>query len=1054
MIKRSRIAVGVRAAIACGASALALATAAQAQGDETDEIVVTGSRIAVNAATSAANPVAVIGGDEITTSGETDIAFLLRESPSLQGSLPGNFSAFNAADNNSASDLGASFLNLRSLGINRTLVLQNGRRHVPGGNGQSSVDVNTIPASLIERVEVLTGGASSIYGADAVSGVVNFILRDGSDFDGLEVRLQGGISDEGDAQEGLITVAYGDEFAGGRGQFVAGVEYTRNSSVFSSERDFAGLGLASAIPVNDDIAAAFGVNPLASNTFVTDRRLPVSSALGIVSILNGAPPPEFDDDGNLIGGALGGEAGQAGFALGLLGPNGELGAVPLNDGSGSGVPRFQVVDGELRPFNPADVFVGLFAGVGGDGVPATPDSELILPSSDRILTNFSATYDLNDRHKVFFEGKYAFTDTFDSVQVNGFNDDIPIALDNPFIPTALQTQLDGLIAQGVDPILAISRDTLDTIALPRVDAERTTLRFVGGVEGELPFGLNYSVSYNYGRTDADIRFINTRIEERFFASVDAVVDPATGDIVCRSSIDPTAVPASPGFPFVPFNTDADGDFDPVTFDLNDGQCQPTSLFGADAISPEAAAFAFVDTFEETVITQNVVSAVVTGDTSEYFELPAGPIGFALGFEYRDEDNTFTPDPLVLQELTFGSNNSGPTLALEGSQTATEGYLEAVIPLAAEERFAEYLEFKGSARFSAYDGIGRTNTWSIGGRYQPVESLTFRGTFAIAIRVPNIAELFSPQQPATIGADDDPCNPEEIGNGTEFREANCLAFVAPGFDSTDFNTAFVPGLSGGNPDLEPERAETWTVGFVLEPEYIPNLTIIADFYDIDIDGAIDDLSAFDIAEACVDLPSIDNQFCSQIDRDTVNGNITGFSSGQINLGALQTQGVDWSVTYSFELADLFGGGGDYGDLRFNSVGTYFIQFNEFQDPVDFTVFENLLGEFAIPEIITNFSADWNYRGFRLGWRGRYESSQLLNDDSLSNEALAANPLAFDPFETGSAFVHDFTADYQLSDQFRIYGGVNNALDRDPFLSTLSRPAGPRGRFFFLGLEADF
>ncbi|MEO0879222.1 MAG: TonB-dependent receptor plug domain-containing protein, partial [Pseudomonadota bacterium] len=577
-------------------AAMAVAPAAIAQEEERDEIIVTGSRIAVDNTTSAASPVVAIGGDEIATAGETDISFLLRESPALQGSLPGNFSAFNAADNNSASDLGIGFLNLRSLGVNRTLVLQNGRRHVPGGTGQSAVDVNTIPASLIDRVEVLTGGASSIYGADAVTGVVNFILRDGSDFDGLEVRLQGGISDEGDAEEGFISVAYGDEFANGRGDFVVGVEYTRNSSVFASDRDFAGSGFASELPVNDAVASFLGINPGAANTFAADNRLPVSSALGIISILNA-------NDGL--------NSAFAGFALGLLNDDGSDPGVPLNDGSDSGFTQFQVVDnGVLRPYNSADVFQGIFGSIGGDGVPVTPDVELILPESDRVVANFNGKYEITQGHEFFLEGKFAYSDTFDSIQVNGFNDDIPIALDNPFIPAELQTQLDDLVALGVDPILAISRDTLDDITLPRVSAERTTFRIVGGLKGELPYGLNYELSYNYGRTEADIISSNTRIEERFFAAVDAVIDPATGEIVCRSSLDPSAVPASPGFPFVPFNTDADGNFDPLTFDVNDGTCAPTSLFGANAINEAAAAFAFVDTLEESVVTQQVFNATI------------------------------------------------------------------------------------------------------------------------------------------------------------------------------------------------------------------------------------------------------------------------------------------------------------------------------------------------------------------------------------------------------------------------------------------------------------
>ncbi len=996
---------------------------------ETERMLVTGSRIATQDPTTTTSPVLSIGADEIKRSGENDITFLLRESPALQGSLPGSFSAFTVGDTED-SDLGIGLLNLRSLGIERTLVLQDGRRHVAGTAGQAAVDVNTIPISLLDRIDVLTGGASSIYGADAVTGVVNFILRDGASFDGFEIRAQGGITDNGDAEEAFLSLANGFEYDGGKGSAVFSIEYTRTTAVFGSDRDFAGSGFASAIPVNDEIAAAFGINPAADNTFVANRTLPVSSPLGIISILNGNDPTQ---------------AGFAGFALGLLPGDGSIPNTPLNDGTPSGVPQYQVVDGGvLRPYNSADIFVGLFAGVGGDAVPTNPDVELILPETDRVVFNTNTSYELHEYVNFFVEAKFAFTDSFDSVQVNGFNDDIPILPDNPFIPAELQGQLDQLIAAGVDPILAVSRDTLDTIVLPTVNAERTTFRIVGGFEGELPFGLDYELSYNYGRTQVDVINANTRLEDRFFASIDAVVDPATGEIVCRSDLDPTAEPPLPGFPTPP------GGFS--TFQPGDGTCAPTSIFGADAINPEAAAFAFVTTTDSTVLTQEAILATVSGDTSEFFELPFGPIGFAAGFEYRSESSDFRPDPLDTAGLTFGAVSSGPTLPSSGEVDVYEGFIEGRIPLLADLPFIELVEFSGSARFSDYDTIGRTTAWTVGGRYIPVEWLTFRGTFSTAVRAPNIGELFSPQQPATLGADDDPCNPEEIGNGTEFRVANCLALVGEGFDSTDFNTAFVPGLSGGNPNLEEETAETITAGFVFQPGgRLAGLTVIADYYDIQIEGAIDSLDAFDIAEACVDLPSLANQFCDQIFRDPVNGNITGFVSGQINLGALETSGVDWNVRYEFEVP-TFGGFSDLGFLSINAVGTRFLENEEFQDPTDPSVSEDLLGEFAIPKWIVNFNANWFVGKFNFGWNGRFESNQLLNDDSLSNEAIEANPLAFDPFESGSAFVHDFTAGYDLRDSFRIYGGINNAFDRDPFIGTLSRPAGPRGRFFFLGIQA--
>ncbi|MEM6900553.1 MAG: TonB-dependent receptor plug domain-containing protein, partial [Pseudomonadota bacterium] len=181
-----------------------------------ERIIITGSRIATDSALTAPSPVQTVDAEQIVTSGRIDVATILRDIPSLQASVPGSFSAQTISDTED-SDLGLSLLNLRGLGIERTLVLQDGRRHVPGTGGQAAVDVNAIPSSLIKRVDVLTGGASSIYGADAVSGVVNFILRDGRDFDGLEYRLQTGISEEGDGEEVFASIANGFEYDDGKG---------------------------------------------------------------------------------------------------------------------------------------------------------------------------------------------------------------------------------------------------------------------------------------------------------------------------------------------------------------------------------------------------------------------------------------------------------------------------------------------------------------------------------------------------------------------------------------------------------------------------------------------------------------------------------------------------------------------------------------------------------------------------------------------------------------------------------------------------------------------
>jgi len=987
-----------------------------------DRIIVTGSRIATDAAVSAASPVLSVGIDEITTSGDVDLAFLLRETPALNASLPGSFSAFNAADTED-SDLGVGLLNLRNLGIERTLVLQNGRRHVAGVSGQAAVDTNTIPQSLLSRVEVLTGGASSIYGADAVSGVVNFILRDGDSFEGLEYRLQTGISSEGDAEEVFASIATGFGTEDGKGDIVFSLEYFASDAVFASDRDFAGSGLAEQIANSADVSAFFGLNPNAANVFVPGQTLPISSSFGAIAI---------------------GDGGASAFGSIL-----DLVDNPGATIAGTNIPLVQVFDnGTLRAFNPGDALSSAFEGVGGDAIAANPDLELILPDTQRVVFNTLANYEILPALNFFIEAKYAFTDTSDSIQVNGFNDDIPIALDNPFIPAALQDQITELQGIGFDPVIAISRDTIDADVLPIPNAERETFRIVGGFTGELPFNTNYEVSYNFGRTESAVTNPNTRIEDRFFAGVDAVVDPATGQIVCRSDLDPDATP-----PLSPFPQAREGF---LTFDPGDGQCAPINIFGQNTITGPGAEFAFIPTTERTVLQQEVILGLLSGDTEDFFSLPGGAIGWSLGVEYRQESSSFTPDTLDTSGLTFGAVSGGPTLPSGGDDAVTDVFAEVKLPLLAELPAIEYLEATGSVRHSNYDSIGTTVTWAVGGRYQPIEGVTFRGTYSEAIRAPNIGELFSPATPATIGAAQDPCNANFIDAGTEFRAANCLALVGEGFDSTQFNSAFVPGTTGGNPLLEPEEADSFTVGLVLEPgnfvpgPYLENFRVIADFYDIEIDGAIDDLTGFQIASNCVDLPDLNNPFCEQVQRDPVNGNIIDFQSGQINLGSFAVQGVDFSIVHDIELNELFAT--VPGAVSTSITGTRFIEYDIVNDPTQPDVIEDELGTFNDPEWIVNFAVDYSLGKFGVGWRGRFESSQLLG--TITNEDIESNPDFSDPFESGSAFVHDFNVNYDWNEKLNFYGGIVNAFDEDPFVGSLSRPAGPRGRFFFVGIQGTF
>jgi outer membrane receptor protein involved in Fe transport len=1005
-----------------------------------EEIVVTGSRIVRDSAADSAGPVTVLGGDTIRTAGQSDLGELLRESPALNNSLPSSFSAIPGDEGDAGttdSDVGLGLLDLRGLGAVRTLVLVNGRRHVGGGQGSAAVDVNSIPTVLVNRVETLTGGASSVYGADAVSGVVNFVLRDGGDFDGVELTVQSGISSRWDAEEYYASLGTGFEFADGRGEFVFAAEGLVNSEVLESDREFAGPFRALDINNNPTIAALTGVNPNATRAFIAPVTNPISSAQGVFNI---ASPDSFFD---AVIPAVNGVRDGLGVPL-----------IP-----GTNIPVAQVIDtpftGVPRAFNPGvPSNVSQAFGI-GDGLQSA--RQTILPEQERYNFNLNGSFAINDSASLFLESKYAFSSN-SQVQGVDFNDGIPIAYDNPYIPPALAEQISQLQADGIigpNPGdgsfygFSSSRDSDDALVMPSDEVERTTTRIVAGITGELDVagGVAYELSYNFGRTEVETNNVNLRLEDRFYAALDSVVDPASGEIVCRSNLDPSALPpiALGTFPVPVFTSGGRfTDFVSFTPGANSG-CAPFNPFGLNSTTQAYADFVYVDAIDRSELEQRVIFGSLTGDTSSFFELPGGAIGWAAGIEYREEESTFTVNEFEGTQNTWDGSNGNAAVGLEGDFDVFEYFVEVSAPILADAPAVEMLELTAAIRFADYSTVGKNEAWSTGLRYSPGFGLTLRGTVAEAVRAPNISELFSPQQPDFFAFQDDPCSIENINLGSPNRASNCAQFVPAGYDVNDFITAGIPGVTGGNPDLEAEVATTYTFGLVYEPTFIEGLRLIVDYYDTEIEGAIDALAPERIAEACVDLASTSNQFCPLIQR-APEGFITFHQSGQVNLGAFEVSGVDFGVNYAM---DLSGVGGGLGMLTFGATGTHLLAFDEFQDPVDATVFEDRVGEFGYPEWILNTNVSWSLGPVTLAWSGRYEDSQLLT--GLFNQQFLGNPLFSDPAQTGDSWVHDFNFNLDLNERITIYGGLNNAFDRQPYLGSLARPAGPRGRFGFLALN---
>jgi iron complex outermembrane recepter protein len=816
--------------------------------------------------------------------------------------------------------------------------------------------------------------------------------------------------------------------------------------------------------------------------------LPVSSRFGIIAIDNGFASA-FD-------------------AVNLINPNGSVPFLP-----GTNIPVAQVFDGTaLRAFG-SGTFVDAFSASGGDGIGANVN-ELILPELEQLVFSAGADFEITPGIEAFFEGKYAFTNGVDATGTP-FNDDIPIRLDNPFIPAGLRAQVTQLQGLGQSPVIAVSRDIQDIDVLPQEETERSTLRFVAGLRGEFEkLGWKWELSYNYGRTEVESVFSNTRLDDRYFYAIDAIalnsgnlagfrannrtvsairggqsiqINPGTaqaGDIICRSELDGTAPGVSP-FPRPPRNPDGTGRA--ISFTPRTGVCAPINIFGPDAINGAGADFAFVDINNSTILTQQQILGSLAGDTAEFFELPGGAIGFAAGFEYRKDTSLFTPSPLQNSPgITSGVVSSGSPVNpspdprfQDPSIEVYEGFGEVRVPLLADMTFVDLLELNGAIRFSDYNTIGKTTAWTVGGRYKPHETLAFRGTYSVAVRAPNLAELFGPVRSATIGLLADPCAAANVNSGSSFRPANCLEFVPAGFNPANFASAFRPGTTGGNPNLQEEEAETFTAGLVWQPTgMLSGLSVIADYYDIKITGAVGSLTGLQIAAACVDLPSTDNQFCDAITRNPTTGVIDNFTAGNVNLGSLAVRGIDFAANYKFDVPF----GADYGTIDLSLTGTHFLEDTQIfsatpgtpdpdplvaeQDKISQAIDNDNLGEFGNPEWIANVGITWKMDAFTLGWTGRFESSQLspgITNIQVVDVAIEGGKVVvkddntlvpLSQRDTGDSLVSDFFASYDFSEKFSLYGGINNAFDREPYLGSLVRPIGVRGRFFYLGVRGSF
>jgi outer membrane receptor protein involved in Fe transport len=907
------------------------------------DIVVTGSRLG-RSGYDAPTPVNVVGADRLDQLAISNVGDALNQIPSFRPITSPATNNFRVSGN-----IGGRSLDLRGLGPTRTLTLVDGRRFVPSSDN-GTVDVNSIPSLLVQRAEVVTGGASAAYGADAVAGVVNLILN--TKLSGLKAEISNGISERGDARNTYIAVAAGTDFAGGRGHVILGGEYTDDRGVGQCEtRDWCAK--------YTNYVANPGYN---TTTKTSTNGLPATLVLNNVMFV-------YNENGILTS---------------AIKPNGSggtttLGQQLLNTGATSlpAALRGKQFDpnGNLVPYTFGNLLSGLFQQL-PNGDPTQPfligqaPALLVVPTK-ALSSLVHANYDLTDSITASAEFMYSRTTgyTQSTVPLDG-----PANLDinNPYISD--QTRATVLAADPAITRLLVNHGAWSLGASTRATSTVNTYRGALGVKGSFGGSWNWDASYTFGRVTSDVQDRRVRLKE-WNNAVDAVRVTAAnvgtsglpiGSIVCRTTL------TSP----------ANG-------------CIPINLF-AFGISPEADARYNVTETQARTYEQQTAALNLRGSP---FNTWAGDVKVALGAEWRRDTAVGTVDANTLA----GKFISPATTPLPFTKTSViEGYLEAGVPLLKNSALGKALDIDGAVRWTHYDPFGNATTWKFGAVYTPVSEITFRVTRSRDIRAPTAQES-SPNATTTQLPQPDP-----------FVGGTTLQFT----------------LTGGNPNLKLERADTFTAGVVLKPTFIPRFNLSLDYYDIKVKGAIDALSSTAIATACKQQ----HLLCNLIQFNP-NGSInTVFSTFQ-NLSQLHAEGLELVSDYR---VPAFGGN---FDLQVN--GNYVIDLSTLGGTGLLSQLDGITGNTGTVQNIQGVPR-WRLDGvityskprWAITAHGRYIPRSILDPTKIGPDDPRYNindPNSVNINYVDARFYLDFTGRIKFPDsrgveRFEIFGSVNNALDK--------------------------
>ena len=1000
---------GAIAIVRVESSGGAAAPSAEVRAEQ--EIVVTGTRIRRPVARSVA-PTLSLGSDDLARTGKVAIGEALDQLPLLRSTL--------TQSNSTRIDTGAglNMLDLRGLGINRTLVLENGRRHVPGASFGSGVDVNSIPAELIDRVDIVTGGSSAVYGSDAIAGVVNFILK--RDFDGLQLHGHGGLSNYGDAGQSLVSAIAGTNFGDGRGNLTASAEFAHGADWYASDRShYRRMGVYVTVDA-DEPGLSNGSDGIPDTVLVRDRKLFATSSGGT-----------FLDHHSVSGGNF------RGF---LFQPDGTL---VEQTGARVGLPPIAGYDGG----NGSNLREGrLFS---------------LYPDTRRYTFNLLGRFNVSTALEPFVEAKFARVRSFGSsfgsfFSANAWGPREVYRTDNPFLNeearSFIRTSLE--LPEGEESSFFFRRSFHELGPFQQRN-RRDTYRLVGGVRGKLERNWSYELSANFAQVKSRTNFTGNVNVQRYLLAIDAVRDPGTGNIVCRSQIYPSAAVAYEGA--------ADPAYAQAQLARDVAECEPLNPFGEGNISPAARRYILSDTKSRSRIRQTVLNGFVAGDTGEWFELPGGPVGVVAGAEYRRESFRDVQSALLQSGITHGTALppfEPPPFAV------SEAFGELRLPLLRDRLLVDSLSLSGAGRVARYKAdVGTVFAWNVGAEWVPMRSVRIQVSRSRAVRAPNLVELYQPLGQAFSGTViHDPCSARNIGAGSLNRVNNCgLDGVPEDFDfvgSTSFEY-----LAGGNSELRAEKSDSWTASAVVEPKDIPGLSLAADFYDIKVNDVITSPTVQAILNACYDAVSLENAFCGLFDRhrgpgpgpdrEIVGQILTGsLHVVPLNYAALRVRGIDLDLAYHRRITDL-------GVVGARILYTLALRNDAFLDQQQPDRKDQNLLELGNPRHALNARVSLNRGPFGVAYGLRYFSKMSVGAIENIRSVQGRRPENEDAFPrryySGAAY-HDarFNADFA---GMNWYVGVDNVFNRLPpaTLTGVSDEGGiydNTGRFFYAGVVSRF